>query len=96
MSWETSPIFLEIVLIDNGISFSFAAHRLSQTTSHTSTAGGRVKFSTIGCDDLVRVTLNPIKHDAFNNFSFDRRDFVKPLFCLRYSFRFLSKKTAQN
>ena len=78
---------LEIVLIDSGISFSFAAHWLSQITSHISTAAGRIKFSEIVSDDLVRVTLNVTKYDAFNNFSFDRKGFIKPSFYLKFSFK---------
>ena len=85
-------IFPKIVLFDNGISLSFAAHWLSQTTSHISTAAGRIKYSAIVGDDLVRATLNANKCDCFNNYSFDRGDFVKPFFCLKYSLRFLSKK----
>ena len=71
---------------------SFAAHWRSQTTLHISTDAGRIKFSAIVCDDLVRAPFNPNKYDALNNFSFERRDFVEPSFCFKYSFRFLSKK----
>ena len=84
-----SSILLEIVLFDSEISSSFAAHWLSQTTSHISTTAGRIKLSAIVCDDLVRATLNATEYDAFNNFLFDRRDFVEPFFCLKYSLRFL-------
>ena len=87
-----SSILLEIVLFDNGISLCFAAHWLSQTTSHISIGAGRIKFSAIMCDDLVQATLNATKYDAFNKFSFHRRNFVKPSFCFKYSLDFLSKK----
>ena len=77
MSWEMSSILLEIVLFDYRISLIFAAHWLSQTTSHISTATGRIIFSAIVGDDFVRATIIATKYDAFNIFSFDKRDFVK-------------------
>ena len=83
MSREILSI-LEMMIFDNGISLSFAAHWLSQTTSHISTTAGRIKYSTLVCDDLFQATINATKYDAFNNFSFDRKDFVKSFFCLKF------------
>ena len=50
MSWEMSFIFPEIMLFDNGISFSFAAHRLFQTTWYIFAAAGRIRYLAIVCD----------------------------------------------
>ena len=66
----------------------------AQTTLHIFTAAGRNKFLAILCDYLFLATLNAAKYDAFNNFSFDSKDFLKPYFCLKYSLRFLLNKTA--
>ena len=92
MPWQMSPIFLEIVLFNNGVSLSFVAHWLSQTPSHKSTANGRIKFLAILCGDLVRATLNATEHDAFNNFSFVRKDFVNLLSAKSFFYVYFEKR----
>src|SRR6218665_288918 len=79
-----SCILLSIMLSDNRISFSFAAHSSSKNVSHVSVAEGRIKSSALAWI-FVQVTLNTTKSDTFRSVTFGVKDDLKTSACLIYA-----------